>query len=215
MNTVEQKTLDFFGQFPKAIYKKGEALIRAEQDPTHVFYIIEGLVNEYDISSAGNEVIVNIFKPHSFFPMSSAINHTPNHYFFEAAIYTVVHKAPSESAVNFLRQNSDVTFDLLSRVYRGTDGLLRRMAHLMGGSARSRLLFELINTAMRFGVDQTDGGVFIPLSEGEIGKRSGLSRETINRTLREFKDSGAISVRPDGIVIANIAQLEQQLGIDL
>jgi CRP-like cAMP-binding protein len=215
METAAHKTEAFFTQFPQAVYKKGQLLIRAEEDPTCVFYMVEGLVAEYDISPAGNEIVVNVFKPYAFFPMSSAINHTPNHYFFEAIAPTVVHKAPSEQAVKFLQRNPDVAFDLLGRVYRGTDGLLRRMAHLMGGNARSRLLFELLNAAARFGEGSTTSEVFIPLSEGDIAKRSGLSRETINRTIREFKDSGAVTVRQDGIVVASTARLQQLLGIDL
>ena len=49
----------------------------------------------------------------------------------------------------------------------------RRMAHLMGGTARSRLLFELINEAKRFGGRDKTGSYVLKMSESELGARSG------------------------------------------
>jgi CRP/FNR family transcriptional regulator, cyclic AMP receptor protein len=204
----------FFDTYPLAHYDKGEIILRPEEDLVHVFYLVSGQVVEYDISSAGNEVIVNAFKPGAFFPMSMAINHTPNYYFFEAASPITVRQAPVEDVVAFLKTNSDVTFDLLSRVYLGTDGLLRRMAHLMGGKTKSRLVFELLNGAARFGEKKSDG-VFIPLTENDISKRSGLSRETISRAMRELKTDHLVSVQPRGILIPDITRLEAVIGHEL
>lgn len=72
----------FFTQFKYQKYKKGEILIRADDDPTGIFYLKKGTVKEYAISKKGDEVVVNIFKPASFFPMSWAINNTYNRYYF-------------------------------------------------------------------------------------------------------------------------------------
>ena len=43
-----------------------------------------------------------------------------------------------------LQANPDVVYDLLTRLYRGLDGLLGRMSQLMAGSAKSRLMYELL-----------------------------------------------------------------------
>lgn len=212
---VRQKVAAFFGQFPERALRKGQTIIRAEEPLTHVLYLVRGSVVEYDISPQGNEVIVNAFKPGAFFPMSSVLNDTPNHYFFEAAQPGAVRRAPKADVLAFMQQHPDVVFDLLRRVYRGTDGLIRRMAHLMGGNARTRLLFELLNAGYRFGVPRAGGAVLVPLSESGIAKRTGLSRETVNRTLRSFKDTGAITVTADGIRLQDMARLEALLGADL
>ena len=215
MTNIAQRTNDFFTQYPLRTFDKRQLLIRAESEIDHVYYMVEGRVSQYDITPSGNEVAVNVFKPGAFFPMSSAINNTPNHYFFEASVKTVVHAVPVADAVQFLKDNPDILFDLLARVYRGVDGILRRMAHLMGGDAKTRLSFELLNAAYRFGDQQQDGSVLIGLSEGDLARHSGLARETISRLMQNLKTAGLVEIDPRGIILKDIRKLEAQLGGDL
>ena len=212
---VASTVAQFFAQYPTRSFAKKELLARAEEPLDGVFYLTEGRVSQYDITPTGNEVVVNVFKPGAFFPMSWAINNTPNHYFFEASTPVTVRVAPALDAVRFLQDNPRVTYDLLSRVYRGVDGVLRRMAHLMGGDAKSRLLFELLNSVYRFGETQPDGSVFVALKEGDLAKHTGLARETINRNLQSLKTTGLVSVTHSGITIPDVAQLENLLGQNL
>jgi CRP-like cAMP-binding protein len=212
---VKAKVANFFTQYPLRTFDKREIVIRAETDLAGVFYLMEGRVSQYDITPTGNEVVVNVFKPGVFFPMSSAINNTPNHYFFEASTKVRAHVAPAADAVQFLKDNPDVTFDLLSRVYRGVDGVLRRMAHLMGGDSKTRLDFELLNAAYRFGESQQNGFILIGLSEGDLARHSGLARETISRLIQNLKTAGLVEIDPRGIIVKDIRKLEAQLGGDL
>lgn len=206
---------EFFSKYPVRKYGKGEIIIHPGDELTHIFYLTEGLVAEYDISQSGNEVVVNTFKPGAFFPMSLAINPAPNPYYFEVTKPSVIHKAPAADAVSFLKDNPDVSFDLLRRVYRGTDGLLRRMAHLMGGKAKSRLIFELLNAAHRFGSSGRSGSVTIPLTESDLAKRSGLSRETVSRIINALKEQQLLETKSGSVIIYDLNQLEAILGSDL
>jgi CRP-like cAMP-binding protein len=215
MTDVSQKITEFFKSYPLRTFEKRQLLVRAEESLPGVFYIVEGRVSQYDITPSGNEVVVNVFKPGAFFPMSWAINNTPNHYFFEASAQVTAHVAPPADAVQFLKDNPDVTFDLLGRVYRGVDGVLRRMAHLMGGDAKSRLLFELLNAANRFGEVQPDGSIHVTLKESDVARHSGLARETVNRTMQALKAAGLVEVTRGGIAIKDIRQLESMLGAAL
>ena len=214
-NAVQKKIQSFFTAFPVRTFEKGEVLVQAEEDPAGVYYLREGRVNQYDISPAGITIVVNVFKPGAFFPMSWAINKTPNHYFFEAAGASAAHLVPADEAVQFLQDNPDVLFDLLSRVYRGIDGVLRRTAHLMGGDAKSRLLFELLNVAYRFGKQQDDGTVFVPLKEGDVARQAGLARETVNRLMQTLKKEGLVVIEHRGMTFTSIERLEKTLGADL
>lgn len=206
----------FFRPYPEKHFQKGEVLLRPEQPVTEVFYLKEGAVTQCDISPNGSEVIVNVFKPGAFFPMSHALNKNPNlYYFFEATTETAIQCAPISDVVYFLENHPDILLDLLKRVYGGTDGLLRRMAHLMGGSARSRLLFELLNAGYRFGSVASDGQVILKINESDLAKRSGLSRETVSRTMRSIKSTGIVAVSQKNITIKDLSKLEELLGSDL
>ncbi len=202
----------FFTQYPQRTFDKRQPLIRANTEVDYVYYIIEGRVSQYDITPSGNEVAVNVFKPGAFFPMSSAINGIPNHYFFEASVKTKVHVIPAKHAVQYLKDNPDVLFDLLAHVYRGVEGILGRMVHLMGGDAKSRLVFELLNAAYRFGDQREDESILVALSEGDLAKHSGLARETISRLMKNLKTAGLVEISTEGIVLKNIQKLEAELG---
>ena len=209
---IREKIETFFAAYPAQKVSKNEVIIQAGSDPAGVFYLVEGAVRQYDITDRGDEVVVNVFKTPAFFPMSWAINRTPNDYFFETTESTTVRRAPADDVVKFLQANPDVTFDLLSRVYKGTDGLLRRLAHLMGGSAHSRLVFEIITECKRFGRIMEEDKYLLPLKEGEIGERAGMSRETVSRGMRELKEAGFIEVTPNGLIITSLSKLETHLG---
>ena len=213
-NTYET-VLAFFQRYPCVRYEAGKVIFNPGDSISKVLFIVEGSVAEYDISSAGNEVVVNVFKQRSFFPMSFAINPAPNEYFFEALSPTTVYSAPAGEVLEFLSENPDVMLDLLGRVYKGTDGMMRRMAHLMGGNATSRLLFELSNASARFGVPDGKGGTVIDFTENDIAKRSGLSRETVNRTMRKLKDAGLVEISKAGILVVDSERLENTLGSTL
>lgn len=214
-NEVKKSVEMFFASYPLRSFKKGQIIIHAHDTPASVYYLVEGQVVEYDISSAGNEIVVNAFKPGAFFPMSLVLNDVPNNYFFEAASPLTLRQAPADDVVAFLKAHPDVTFDLLRRVYLGTDGLLRRMAHLMGGKSRSRLIFELLNAAARFGERAPDGSTFLSLTVTDISKRSGMSRETISRTMSELREAGLVTVQSGGMIITDTGALEAMIGDEL
>jgi CRP-like cAMP-binding protein len=209
---IARKIEQFFSVYPLKRFDKNQILVYAGDEPPGVFHLERGQVRQYDITGSGEEVVVNVFQPPAFFPMSWAINHTPNRYFFETATPIHVRIAPADAAVQFLRDNADVTFDLLRRLYSGADGMQRRMAHLMGGSAASRVIFELVIECKRFGDKMSDGTYALRVHEDELARRAGLSRETVNRELGKLKTSGLLRVSHKDLIVTDLNRLEAELG---
>lgn len=207
---LNDKVAAFFHDFAEKTYKKGEILIRTNENPTGIYYIQEGQVKEYAISKNGDEVVVNIFKPFSFFPMSWAVNDTQNDYFFEAMTEVVVRKAPREKVLIFIKNNADVLYDLLRRVYKGTDGLLMRMTYLMSENAYVRLIIELLIFARRFG-DNKQQMIELTISEKDLAVQSGMTRETVSREIKVLKDKGLMMVDKNVLCITDVKKLEEEL----
>jgi CRP/FNR family transcriptional regulator, anaerobic regulatory protein len=209
---IQKKLEDFFSQFKEQTYKKGEILIRADENPTGIFYLTGGIVKEYAISKKGEELVVNMFKPVSFFPMTWGLNETPNKYFFEALTTAEVRKAPREMVVDFLNREPEVTLDLLRRLYRGTDGLLTRLVYLMSGSAYARLITEILISAKRFGLkNEKTGSISSTISEIELATHAGLTRETVSREMKRLKDKGLVILSRNTLEVPDIDRLEEEL----
>lgn len=212
---VAKKLEDFFSQFKYQQYKKGEILVRADDDPQGIFYLTDGFVKMYAISKKGDEIVLNIYKPISFFPMTWAINNAPNMYYFEAITDVAVWRAPKEKVVEFLKSNPDVLYDLMSRVYQGIDGVLRRMTYLMAGNAYSRLITELLIQVKRFGVRRdSDKAVALKVSETDLATYAGMTRETVSREMRVLKEKGLVAFSKNMLEITDVTRLEEELSVD-
>lgn len=207
---ILQKVDTFFTQYKKQTFKKGEILIQAGEAPAGVFYLKSGMVKEYTISKNGDELIVNIFKSVAFFPMSWAINKTPNDYFYEAMTDSVAWRAPREDVITFIQSNSDVLYDLMSRVYKGVDGMLTRMTHLMSGNAYPRLITELLINAKRFHKDE-HSTIALAVAEKDLAAQSGMTRETVSRQMKILKEKGLVVFDKSTIVIPDLKELEEEL----
>lgn len=201
----------FFGQYRVRHYSKGQVLILNGDMTEYVYHLVVGRVKQYDVTYRGDEIILNIFKPPSFFPMSLAINQAPSPYIFEAETDVEIRQAPATEAVAFIKSNPDVMFDLLSRLYRGTDGMLARMTHLMSRSAKARLMFELLQACQRHGEATKDGGCTIALSESDLAARAGLSRETISREMHKLQDQKLLKLASGKITLHNLKTFEAKL----
>lgn len=206
---VRKKVERFFLAHKHQEYKKGELLIRADDDPRGIFYLRSGNVKQYAISRNGEELVINIFKPVAFFPMSWAINQTPNVYFYEAMTAVEVYRVTREEVIAFIKANPDVLYDLISRVYRGVDGLLTRMTYLMSGGAYARLLTELLIYARRFA--KGENSVEITISEKDLAAQTGMTRETVSREIKQLKDKGIITLKRAKITITDVQRLEDDL----
>ncbi len=210
-STVSGKINRFFSGYPTQQARKGQLLILANEDPEHVYHLLEGEVREYSVSARGDEIVVNRFRAGSFFPMSWAINKTPNPHFFESITPLSYQAAPPKAVVAFIKENPDVMYDLLSRVYKGTSGILGRMVRLMGSTAEQRVLYELILQANRLGENRTKNGCFVKMNESELATHTGLSRETINREMRKLIAEDLVSASRQGILIKDLAKLQARL----
>lgn len=211
---IEKKIGDFFGSFAPRSYPKGQILILNGDEVSHVYHLIKGTVKEYDITYRGEEITLNVFKPPSFFPMSLAINKMPSPYIYEAESPVELHRVPASEVLAFINANPDVMLDLLSRVYKGTDGLIGRLAQLMAGSARSRLIYEIIVECDRFGEKQPDGSVILVANESELASRAGLSRETVSREMHGLKDEGLVQLTNKEITAPDLPALKRKLKRD-
>jgi CRP-like cAMP-binding protein len=213
MTTVTDKLEQFFAAYTLRTAKPGEILIQAGDEPEGIIYLASGRVKKYDISDHGTEMVVNTYKEGAFFPMSWALNNEHNEYFYETAAKCTYRIAPPDAVVGFLKENPDVLLDLLSRVFRGAEGLTKRMAYMVGSNAHRRALFELYIACRRFGTANSDGSCSVAMHEGELAQAAGLSRETFSRELQSHKKDGKVLISRKGLTVTDMKWLEQKLEI--
>src|SRR3989338_4345615 len=180
---LAEKIERFFTQFQHQTYKKGE------------------------------ELVVNIFKPISFFPMSWAINDAPNEYYYEAITELDIYKAPKKEVITFIKNEPEVLYDLLARVFKGTDGITQKITYLMAGNAYARLITELIIYTKRFGVVK-NGKWEIIITNRQLAAQVGMTKETVSRELKHLKEKELISFSAKTMILNDLHSLKQELHKD-
>jgi len=210
-NILTSKLEDFFSRYKKEGYKKGDLIIRAFEEPSGVFYLKDGFVKMNFIYEDGSEITLNIFKPHSFFPMIWAIAGTENAYFFQAMTSVSVYKAPKDDVLKFLRENPDVLFDLARRIIVGFDGLLLNIRHILFGSAIERVTSAIFLSARRFGEKQADGKTIIKLklTHQDIANIAGITRETASISIKKLEKQKLITYKKRFICVNNLETFEK------
>jgi CRP/FNR family cyclic AMP-dependent transcriptional regulator len=212
MTDVIDKIHQQLAPCPQRTYASGQILLFAHEDPDNLFYLESGRVRMYDVTGKGNEVVVNIYEPGKFFPLSWALNHVPNRYFFKAETSSQVRLVPIDKALEVITSDPEITIDMLRRIFDKTERIFARIVYLMSASASRRLMFELIVECQRFGDPQPDGSCIVSVREVDLASRSGLSRETVSREFQKLKEEKLVKLEKKGIRVMNLGKLEVKIG---
>lgn len=206
------KLVNFFSRYPEVSYKKGEAIVRPGDKWGYVYYIKSGYVRCFAVSADGEELTLTVFKPRSYFFAMMPLKMEEGNYFFEAMTDLVVYRTPRVEAIEFVRHDSDVLFELLQRLGSGVLGLMSRMESLTFGSAYSKVAGVLLLSAKRFGKSNGNGQVKIdlPLTHQEIAAQAGLTRETATHQVLKLRKEGLINVEKKLYVVRDMERLAEE-----
>lgn len=213
MNTTKsEKFNQFYKQFKQRTYKKGETLIRADDNPQGIFCLTKGFVRQYSISKTGIELTLHILKPVSFFPMVWAINGTPNVYYFEALTEVEVGRAPRDEVVDFIKDKPDIMFGLMSELLEEYAETLDRVEHLVFSDARRRVISILLYIAKHFGEKSSEGTIVRHrFTQQDVATLVGVARETASIEMVRLEKQGLIKYIDHAMLFGNLRKMESEL----
>src|SRR3990167_11487728 len=213
MNTDKTKEFEtFYKQFVIRNYKKGEMLIRADDDPQGIFCLTKGFVRQYTISKTGYELTLHILRPISYFPMVWAVNGTPNVYYFEALTPVEVGRAPRDQLVKFIKDKPDIIFELLSELIEDYAESLKRIEHLVFSDAYRRVISVLLYIAKHFG-EKHGNDIIIGhhFTQQDIATLVGVARETASNEMVKLEKKGLVKYIEHSMLFESIKKLELEL----
>jgi CRP-like cAMP-binding protein len=213
MDPSVTKTLEtFFGRYTRLQYKKGEMILRAEDTPQGVFFLKKGYVRQYTVSQSGTTLMLHIFKPNSFFPMTWVLNNEINRYYLDAMTSVELCRAPKEAVKEFLCEHPPVVYDLARRLLMGISGIRHRMQHLVLVSAHRKTILLLLYLANNLGEKEGSAIVFaVPVTHREIAAWIGTTRETASLQVARLKKLGLITCHRRRLVIPSLRSLEKEI----
>jgi CRP/FNR family transcriptional regulator len=193
----------------KITYRKGEFIIRPGDQPTGVFYIVEGILKSSDITKNGDENLLIIRKKHEHFPLIWALTGQERQVIYEALAPTTVLQIGRDKFLEFIKSKPESLAPLLDMTVEMYRLHSERIINLEYRSVRERLISFLLTMSHRFGHD-IDGGVMIglPLKHQDIASSINSSRETTSRELSALERRGLLKNEQSQILLCNVPLLE-------
>ncbi|MCA9323665.1 Crp/Fnr family transcriptional regulator [Candidatus Saccharibacteria bacterium] len=199
----------FFKAHTRIQYKKGETIIRPEDEPNGVYLIEWGFVKAYTITKYGEENLLLVRGTGSVFPLIWAFTGEHRSVTYEAMESTSLWRVSKVEYLEFLDRNPDiipVILDMAIDAYRLHS---ERVMTLSYRTARERVISFLLTNVKRFGILNKDGSqtIHAPYRQSDIASSVNATRETTSREINSLKKRKIISVVDHKIVVHDVDAL--------
>ena len=202
-------TKDFDAVKSTSAYPEGAILFLEKQDPRGVFLLCEGEVKLTISSSEGKTLILRIAKPGEILGLMAALSGKPYEVTAETIRPSQIAHVRRDDFVRFVAQYPEAAQGIvkqLSSNYHGACEQLRTVGLSMSAPEKlARLLLE-----WSAGAEETKLGtqITIRLTHEEIAEFIGSTRETVTRTLSDFKSRHLVTTKGSTLSIPSRAALE-------
>jgi CRP-like cAMP-binding protein len=172
-------------------YPKGQIILHASDEVTHMHRIQDGFVKVYTINSRGDEQVHVVYGPTDIFPLTSLLGAEPNVFFYQAITDCEIGRKPLGEVGKLLATQGDLAYACMKQAVEQFKIFVTRVYSLEYRFARERLAHRLLVLAGRFG-KRTDQGIVLqaPLTQQVIASSINLSRETVSREMERFVSKG-------------------------
>jgi CRP/FNR family cyclic AMP-dependent transcriptional regulator len=205
---------DFDEYRSSTTYPEGALLFLEKQEPRGIFVLCAGEVKLSISSSVGKTLILRIARPGEVLGLMAALSGEP---------YEVTAETIRPCQVAYIRRDDFLRF--IANHPEAYQGVMRQMTSLYQGACSQLRTVGLSASApeklARLLLDWSSGGketdqgtqVRLPLTHEEIAALIGTTRETVTRTLSEFKSNHLVALHGSNLMISNRSALET-LGAD-
>ena len=181
-------------------YSAGQIIFYHGDAPNQVMFIKSGAVKFYDTDSEGNEKIMHIGGEGSVFPLFYSFEDKKSvDAFYATVTETEVLIVPLVDFQNKLKNSAEYAFRTLRWYAEEMDHIVLRLKSLEKSSAKQKILQALYYLS---GQHATEGlkkskwyRMNFPLTQQTLADMTGLTRETVNITLKDPEVLGLVRIR--------------------
>jgi len=184
-------------------------LFTEEQHPRALLFLCDGKVKLSMNSIAGRRLILGIVGPGEILGLTTAPSGYPYDVTAETQVPCVLASVQRQAFLDFLRRYPVASHNMarqLSLECRRTRDQLRTLGLAWTATARlARLLLEWCGEGR-----QTERGIrcLCPLTHEEIAEHIGVSRETVSRSMHEFRSRKLVEQRGTAVFVSNLRGLK-------
>lgn len=197
-----------------ALYPAGAVLFLEKQDSHGVFLVCAGRVKLTISSSEGKTLIVRLVEPGEILGLAAVCGGTPYEVSAETMHPSQIAFIRRQDLLRLMNKHPEIyqqAIQQLSQIYRSACDQLRTIG--LSASAPEKLARLLLGLCSTRSDNCRISSITLPLTHEEIASCIGSTRETVTRTLSDFKAKRFVAFHGSTMTIENREALESIGGI--
>jgi len=195
-----------------SFYPKNSVLFSEDEKPVGLFVLCYGHVKLSMGSREGKSLMLKLGRSGDLLGLADVVNGTP----YRATAQTI---RPSQIAfvrredfLEFVKDHPEVYQNIAKQAFSLYGNACDQLRSVGLSSMQKRLARLLLGwLAEESQTDETPVEIVMPLTQEQIGEFVGVARETVTRTLGDFKDRRIITIRGSALTIHDRNALKEMI----
>ncbi|HEY8400965.1 MAG TPA: response regulator [Cytophagaceae bacterium] len=188
------------------VFKKRQNIFLEGKYPNSLYYIQKGKVKTYKTNEEGREYITGLYKEGDFLGYLNLLeesNYIESAMTLEDSEICIIHK---QDFFKLLHLNKDVSEKFIKLLSKDLIEKEERLIKLAYNSVRKRVAEALLMLHKNFH-DESEENFSMAISRDDLANIVGASKETVIRTITDFKEEGLIEISGSKITIIEYNKL--------
>ena len=189
-------------------YKKKKTIYTEGNHPTRLFYIQKGKIKTYKVNDDGKEFIIGLFKEGDFLGYTALLEgglYKESAETLEDCELAIIPKDEFDELINSNREVLHKFVHLLTNNITEKEEQLLQLAY---SSLRKKVADTLIMLSKKYKTEK-DKQFAINITRGNLANIAGTAKESLIRTLSDFKDEQLIDIVHGDIVLLDEKKLQK------
>lgn len=177
-------------------YRRGDVIFQREDPGQSLFIIEHGTVCAYVPGAQGTDLTLAVFTDGDFFGDMSLLDGMPRSASVAATTDTTTLILERSDFINLLRSRPDAAMAVLATVAKRLRNAGEMASDLAFLDVGGRLAKKLLDLAITHGVQRETGTYLnLPITQEELANMIGVTRESVNRNLSQFRRLGWVQYK--------------------
>ncbi len=194
----------YFNNKERLNLKKGAAVYNEGYTGNFIFYLIKGEVKTYKYNEEGKEFITRIYKQGDYFGFTSFLRNKAHYENAETIKNSILIRIPRSDFLSVIRQNPKLAYHFFDLLSLDLENIKDHLMHLAYDSVRKKTA----NILLKMEKEISSEGL-IDISRSDLACIIGIAKETLIRTLKEFKEEKLITTNRKYIQIIDRDKLRK------
>ncbi len=211
----------FFCRLPKAemeafqkikftlAYPAGATLFVEGQACRGIYILCRGRVKLSSSSSQGQTLIFRIAKPGDVLGLNATVSRTPHNTTAETGQSCQLNFVKQADFLQFLTEHRDACMHAAIHLSRECQQAYRQLRSFVMSSAPERIARLMLDWSLAGTGSPTTHRIKVALTHDEIGQIIGMSRETVTRTLADFRKQHIAVLHGSTLLIQDAIALQR------